>query len=62
MKLSDVPAPNLTFDREIRMYLGGREIQVFHLKRGHTDGDSIIYFPKAKWFTWATCSSTKSFR
>lgn len=48
MKPSDVPAPNLTFDREIRMYLGGREIQVFHLKRGHTDGDSIIYFPQTK--------------
>jgi cyclase len=48
MKLSDIPAPNLTFDREIRMYLGGREVQVFHVKRGHTDGDSIIYFPQTK--------------
>jgi glyoxylase-like metal-dependent hydrolase (beta-lactamase superfamily II) len=45
---TEVPAPNLTFDREIRMYLGGKEIQVFHLKRGHTDGDSIIYFPQDK--------------
>lgn len=48
MKLSDIPAPNITFDREMRMYLGGREVQVFHLKRGHTDGDSIVYFPQAK--------------
>jgi len=48
MKLSDIPAPHLTFDHEIRMYLGGREIQVFHIKRGHTDGDSIIYFPQSK--------------
>ena len=48
MKLSDVPAPNLTFNHEVRMYLGGREIQVFHVKRGHTDGDSIVYFPASK--------------
>ena len=48
MKLADIPAPNVTFDHEIRMYLASREIQVFHLKRGHTDGDSIIYFPQAK--------------
>ncbi|HVF89668.1 MAG TPA: MBL fold metallo-hydrolase [Blastocatellia bacterium] len=45
VKISDIAAPTLTFDREIRMYLGGKEVQVFHVKRGHTDGDSIIYFP-----------------
>lgn len=48
MKISDIPAPNLTFNREIKMYLGGKEIQVFHVKRGHTDGDSIIYFVQDK--------------
>jgi cyclase len=48
VKIAEIPAPNLTFDREVRMYLGGKEIQVFHVKRGHTDGDSIIYFPKEK--------------
>ena len=48
IKPSDIPAPNITFNQELRMYLGGREIQVFHLKRGHTDGDSIIYFPQSK--------------
>jgi glyoxylase-like metal-dependent hydrolase (beta-lactamase superfamily II) len=48
MRVSDIPAPNVTFDHEIRMYLSGKEIQVFHIKRGHTDGDSIIYFPQSK--------------
>ncbi|MFY9553930.1 MAG: MBL fold metallo-hydrolase [Blastocatellia bacterium] len=48
MKISDIPAPNITFSNEVRMYLGGREVQVFHLKRGHTDGDSIIYFPQTR--------------
>ncbi len=48
MKISDIPAPNITFDHEVRLYVGGREVQVFHLKRGHTDGDSIVYFPQSK--------------
>jgi cyclase len=48
VKISDIAAPTLTFNREIRMYLGGKEVQVFHVKRGHTDGDSIIYFPADK--------------
>jgi glyoxylase-like metal-dependent hydrolase (beta-lactamase superfamily II) len=47
-KIEEVPAPNLTFNRELRLYLGGKEIQVFHVKRGHTDGDSIIYMPQDK--------------
>ncbi|HJQ70287.1 MAG TPA: MBL fold metallo-hydrolase [Blastocatellia bacterium] len=48
LKVAEIPAPNLTFDRELRVYLGGKEVQVFHVKRGHTDGDSIIYFPQDK--------------
>ena len=48
MKVSDIPAPNLTFNREIKIHLGGKEIQAFHLRRGHTDGDSIIYIPQDK--------------
>lgn len=48
VKVSDIAAPTLTFNREIRVYLSGKEVQVFHVKRGHTDGDSIIYFPADK--------------
>src|SRR5882724_916186 len=48
-KPEDIPAPNLTFSSEVRLYLGGEEIQVFHIKRGHTDGDSVIYLPKQKY-------------
>jgi glyoxylase-like metal-dependent hydrolase (beta-lactamase superfamily II) len=48
LKVTDIPAPNLTFDREVKLYLGGKEIHIFHIKRGHTDGDSIIYFPQDK--------------
>lgn len=48
IKVSEIPAPNLTFNREVRLYVGGKEIQAFHVKRGHTDGDSIVYFPQDK--------------
>ncbi len=48
IKIEDIPAPSLTYEKEIRIYLGGEEVQVFHIKRGHTDGDSIIYFPRSK--------------
>jgi glyoxylase-like metal-dependent hydrolase (beta-lactamase superfamily II) len=40
--------PALTFDSEVRLYLSGEEIQTFHVKRGHTNSDSIVYFPKQK--------------
>jgi len=48
IRVQDVPAPTLTFDKEIHIYLAGEEIQIFHVKRGHTNGDSFIYFPKQK--------------
>lgn len=40
--------PTLTFESDVRLYLGGEEIHVFHVKRGHTDGDSVIYFTRQK--------------
>ena len=27
------------------MYLGGVEVRAYHLGRGHTNGDAVIYFP-----------------
>ncbi|HUR97724.1 MAG TPA: MBL fold metallo-hydrolase [Pyrinomonadaceae bacterium] len=41
-------APNLTFDSEMRVDLGNREVRVMHLGRGNTAGDAIIYLPKEK--------------
>ena len=40
--------PMLTFDSEVRLHLGDEEVHVFHTKRGHTDGDSVIYFSRQK--------------
>ena len=48
VKVEEIAAPILTFDSEFRLYLGGETIQVWHTPPAHTDGDSVIYFEKAK--------------
>ena len=40
--------PDTTFDREMRVDLGGREVRLLHLGRGNTTGDAIVYLPKEK--------------
>lgn len=40
--------PNLTFETEISLNLGNREVQIKHLGRGNTAGDAIVYLPKEK--------------
>jgi glyoxylase-like metal-dependent hydrolase (beta-lactamase superfamily II) len=41
-------SPNLTFDSELRLDLGNREVQIKWLGRGNTAGDAIIFLPKEK--------------
>jgi glyoxylase-like metal-dependent hydrolase (beta-lactamase superfamily II) len=38
--------PDQTYRDRMTLYLGGKEIQVLYLGRGHTRGDSIIYVPQ----------------
>ncbi len=40
--------PNLTFDHELNIDLGNREVQIKYLGRGNTAGDVIVYLPKEK--------------
>ena len=40
--------PNMTFDNELNIDLGNREVQLKHLGRGNTAGDTIIYLPAEK--------------
>lgn len=40
--------PRFTFDTEMSMWFGGREIQFKWLGRGHTAGDSVCWVPDAK--------------
>ncbi len=40
--------PTLTFDSEMRIDLGNRQVHILHLGRGNTAGDAIIFLPKEK--------------
>ena len=40
--------PNLSFDQELNLDLGNREVQLKFLGRGNTKGDAIAYLPKEK--------------
>lgn len=40
--------PNFTFDSELNINLGNREVEIKHLGRGNTAGDAIVYLPKEK--------------
>jgi cyclase len=39
--------PILTFDHDMTVHLNGEDIRALHYPHGHTDGDSIIFFPKS---------------
>lgn len=39
--------PIITFEHDVTVHLNGEDIRALHFPSGHTDGDSIIFFPKA---------------
>jgi cyclase len=39
--------PIVTFDHDVTVHLNGEDIRALHFPGGHTDGDSIIFFPKS---------------
>ncbi len=39
--------PIITFDNSLTVHINGEDIRALHFANGHTDGDSIIFFPKA---------------
>ena len=48
VKETIVTPPNLTFDKTMTLYRGGREIRLLYLGRGHTDTDVVVYLPKER--------------
>ena len=40
--------PSLTFQSEMTLHRGGREIRFLYLGRGHTDTDIVLYLPKER--------------
>jgi cyclase len=43
-----VTPPNVTLDRRMTLFRGGREIQILFFGRGHTDTDVVVFLPKEK--------------
>ena len=48
VKETKVTPPNLTFDRKMTLFRGGREIQLLFIGRGHTDTDVVVFLPKER--------------
>jgi glyoxylase-like metal-dependent hydrolase (beta-lactamase superfamily II) len=40
--------PTLTFRGEMRLWLGGLEVQILQLGRGHTKGDTVVWLPQER--------------
>jgi len=40
--------PNLAFEHHLSLQLGGKRVELYHLGRGHTNGDVVVYFPAAR--------------
>lgn len=52
IKMTQAPSPKealpiITFDHDVTVHLNGEDIRALHFPAGHTDGDSIIFFPKS---------------
>ena len=43
----DVALPIVTFNDSVTFHLDGEDITCFHVPNAHTDGDAIVWFPKA---------------
>ena len=39
--------PVITFDDSLTVHINGEDIKALHYARGHTDGDTIIFFPQS---------------
>ena len=48
VKETRVTPPNVTFEHQMTLFRGGREIQILFFGRGHTDTDVVVYLPKEK--------------
>lgn len=40
--------PNLVFERKLTLFLGKLEVQILHLGRGHTKGDTVVWLPASR--------------
>jgi glyoxylase-like metal-dependent hydrolase (beta-lactamase superfamily II) len=45
---AEIVLPTLTFDGELRVHLGKREVRVAFLGKGNTEGDAVVIVPDAR--------------
>jgi cyclase len=48
LRIKQPGEPNIAFADKASVFSGGVEVQLLHLGRGHTSGDTVIYFPDLK--------------
>jgi cyclase len=48
IELKQPAPPRVVFDKEMSVFLGGKEVRAIYYGRGHTNGDVMIYFPQLK--------------
>ncbi len=44
---SKAALPVITFEDNVSVHLNGEDIRAIHIPKGHTDGDSVIFFPQS---------------
>lgn len=40
--------PVVTFEQSLTLHINGEDVKMVHLPKGHTDGDTVIFFPNRK--------------
>jgi glyoxylase-like metal-dependent hydrolase (beta-lactamase superfamily II) len=40
--------PHVVFDKKLTMFMGKREVEIIHIGRSHTAGDTIVWLPKER--------------
>ena len=44
----EVTPPNMVYEKNMEIYLGEYHLELIHLGRGHTDGDTFIFLPELR--------------
>lgn len=39
--------PSITYEKKLSLHINNEDIEVVHFPRGHTDGDSVVFFKKS---------------
>jgi glyoxylase-like metal-dependent hydrolase (beta-lactamase superfamily II) len=45
-----VALPMITYASGVSVFFNGEEVKAFHMPRGHTDGDTVLYFTRSNVF------------